>query len=115
LSESCLFDFDALVYSPKNGFLDIDRFKRSLESRTIDFVRHDNEYINDNPGKLNNVLRALVAANDFNLGFSESVARYIKNHVAELEYSTLKECEMRHYKEERISSAQFLKVKQALI
>lgn len=107
LAESCLFDFDALVYSPVNEYLNIDLFRHSIESNTIDFIKNDETYIKSNPGNLTNVLRALIAAKDFNLKFSTAVTSYIKSFLEYNDFSSLKECEQRHYKEEKLSYDQF--------
>lgn len=107
LAESCFYNFDALIYSPSNDYLDIDLFKNSIESNTIDFIKNDDRYISSNPGKLTNVLRAIVAAKDFNLKFSSAVTSYIRSFLECNDFSSLKKCERRHYQEEKISYDQF--------
>jgi hypothetical protein len=110
LVESCFFDFDALVYSPTTNYLNIDRFKQSIKSNTIDFIRHDSKYINSNPGELTNVVRALIAGKKYNLSFSSAVTSYIKLYLKDVEFSSIKQCELRHYKEEQLSDDQFKRI-----
>lgn len=112
LGESCFFDFDALVYSPATNYLDIDRYLHAIESRTIDFIKNDNKYVECNPGDLTNVIRAIVSANDFNLTFSAAVAAYMKDHLLKNDFESLKQCEYRHYKEEKISFEHYNKILQ---
>ncbi len=114
LAESCFFDFDALVYSPANNYLNIDHFRHSIESNTIDFIKNDETYIKSNPGNLTNVLRAIIAASDFNLKFSSAVTSYIKSFLEKNNFTSLKECEKRHYREEKLSCDQYESFLQAI-
>ena len=114
LAESCFYDFDALVYSPTTGYLDIDRYINAIEAHTIDFIKNDSHYIECNPGELTNVVRAMVAAIDFNLSFSTAVATYIKTYLDKNDFTSLKDCELRHYKEEKISFEQYNSIMQMI-
>jgi hypothetical protein len=114
LAESCFFDFDALVYSPTTGYLNIDHYLHAIESHMIDFIKNDRVCIERNPGELTNVIRAIVAANEFNLSFSTAVATYIKSYLDKYNFTSLKKCEYRHYKEEKISFKQFNRILQTI-
>ncbi len=107
LARSCLFDFDALIYSPATDYLDITHYENCLRTKTIDFVCHDSNYIKKNPGGLNNVLRLLVAAEDYNLSFSSRVAAYVISYMEKYDLSSFSECELRHYNKRMITSEQF--------
>lgn len=115
LTESCFFDFDALVYSPVTNYLNIDRYLHAIESRTIDFIKNDTDYIECNPGNLTNVVRAIVAAIDFDLTFSTSVTTYIKSFLIKNDFDSLKKCEYRHYKEDKISFEHYNRILQTVI
>lgn len=107
LAESCFFDFDALVYSPVTDFLDIGRYLQAINSRTIDIIKKDLNYITCNPGDLTNVLRAMVVSNEFNLSFSTTVSDYVRKFLKKNDFASLKKCEQRHYKEEKITFEQY--------
>ncbi len=107
LARSCLFDFDALIYSPATDYLDIRHYENCLRTNLIDFVCHDSNYIDINPGGLTNVLRVLVASEDYNISLSPSVVAYVISFLGRYDLSSLRECELRHYKKRMITSEQF--------
>lgn len=107
LAESCFFDFDALVYSPITDYLDIGRYLQAIDKRTIDIIKKDHNYVTCNPGDLTNVLRAMVVSNEFNLSFSTTVSEYVRKILEKYDFASLKKCENRHYKEERITFEQY--------
>lgn len=100
LQETVFLNIDSIVYNLNKETLYYEKYKESLETRTLDVVLEDNPFIELN------LLRALVFKKRYDMNISENLKCYFKRFISESRdnfISNLYDLQTSHYGKKHFS------------
>lgn len=108
IAKGALLNIDSLVYDYYNKKINDELFYKVLESKEIDFVTDNQDYINLNPNKELNIFRILYSKQKYELSLSQNIKKYIKEFTKEeLNYlDIIYKSQFKHYQDEKLNKNQ---------